>query len=125
MAFNYSVFLRRAPCRPLEMQLKDYKKKSPKRDIVERGVKPRCFLFGLIFGILLSSVLVLTDIGERVTNNIRAQIKDMKVSDFTPRNRIKDIFGGSLNNRLRLPLLIAKSIRKISWVTYNCNYSTL
>ena len=28
-------------------------------------------------------------------------------------NKRKDIFGGSLNNRLRLPLLIAKSIRKI------------
>lgn len=95
MAFNYSVFLRRAPCRPLEMQLKDYKKKSPKRDIVERGIKPRCFLFGLISGILLSSGLVFTDIGEKVTNNIRAQIKNMKVSDFTPGDRINDIFGGS------------------------------
>lgn len=77
------------------MRLKDYKKKSPKRDIVERDVKPRYFLFGFTSGILLCSGLIFTDIGERVTNNIRVQMKSIKVSDFTPENRIKDIFGGS------------------------------
>ena len=98
MASNYWVFLHLAPCRYIGMRLKDYKKKSQTRNTDERFVKPRCFLLGLISGILLSSGLVLTDLGEKVTNNIRIQIKNMKVSDFTPGNRIKDMFGaGSLS----------------------------
>jgi hypothetical protein len=77
------------------MRLKDYKKKSPNRDIVKRDVKPRYFLLGLMSGILLSFGLIFTDIGERFTNNIRVKMKNIKVSDFIPENRIKDIFGGS------------------------------
>ena len=77
------------------MRLKDYKNKSSTRDIVERGIKPRYFLFGLISGVLLSSAVIFTDIGERSASNIRAQFKNVKISDFIARTGIADIFGNS------------------------------
>ena len=77
------------------MRLKDYKNKSSTRDIVERGIKPRYFLFGLISGVLLSSAVIFTDIGERSASNIRAQFKNVKISDFIARTGIADILGNS------------------------------
>jgi hypothetical protein len=75
------------------MYPKDYKKKSTTRDTFERGVKRHYFVFGFMSGVILSSGVVFTNIGERVATSIPVQFKNMTVSDFRVVKWATDIFG--------------------------------